>query len=128
MAEDVRERIGDTQEKASVGDAAGALAGDVANVVRAEFDRALEQLRAGARESGLALGMLGGAAMCGTLAVGGASLLVLRLLETKLPRPLAAAVVTAVYSGGAVGLAATGIRSLRAARESVVSAAAEPRG
>lgn len=120
MPEDVR------REDATVGDAAGALARDVAVLVRQEFDRALEQLRTSARESGMGLGMLGGAALCGTMTATGASLLLLRLLETRLPRPVAAAVFTTLYGGGTVALAAAGVRNLRAARRSVLRAAAEP--
>lgn len=127
MSEDVRHRVGDNlRDEASVGDAAGALARDVAVLVRQEFDRALEQLRQSARESGLGLGMLGGAALFGTMTAAGASLSVLRLLETKLPRPVAAAVFTAIYGGGGAALAAAGVRNLRAARRSVLEAAAEP--
>ncbi|MBO0828796.1 MAG: phage holin family protein [Streptosporangiales bacterium] len=127
MSEDVRRRVeDDRRDDPSVGDAAGALARDVAVLVRQEFDRAVEQLRRSARESGLGLGMVGGAALCAAMTATGASLSVLRLLETRLPRPAAAAVFTALYGGGTVALAAAGIRNLRAARRSVLRAAAEP--
>lgn len=127
MSEDIRHRVEEHRQDApSVGDAAGALAHDVAVLVRQEFDRAIEQLRRSARESGLGLGMLAGAALCGSMTATGASLLVLRALEAKLPRPLAAGVFTAIYGGGTVALAAVGVRNLRAARRSVLSAAAEP--
>ncbi|HEX6446416.1 MAG TPA: phage holin family protein [Streptosporangiales bacterium] len=127
MSEDIRHRVEDERGEApSVGDAAGALARDVAVLVRQEFDRAIEQLRQSARESGLGVGMLGGAVICGTMTAAGASLLVLRALETRLPRPVAAAVFTALYGGGAAALAMAGVRNLRAARRSVLSAAAEP--
>jgi hypothetical protein len=127
MTEDVRHRVEEHGRDApSVGDAAGALAQDVAVLVRQEFDRAIEQLRRSAREGGMGLGMLGGAALCGTMTATGASLLVLRALESRLPRPLAAAVFTAVYGAGAAALAMAGVRSLRAARRSVIDAAAEP--
>lgn len=126
MSEDARHRVEDARrEEPSVGDAAGALARDVAVLVRQEFDRALDQLRQSARESGLGLGMLGGAALCGAMTATGASLLLLRMLEAKLPRPVAAAVFTAVYGGGAVALATAGVRNLREARRSVLRAAAE---
>lgn len=127
MSEDIRQRAGNHRnDTPSVGDAAGALANDVAVLVRQEFDRAIEQLRQSARESGLGIGMLGGAVLCGTMTATGASLLVLRALETRLPRPLAAAVFTALYGAGTAALATAGVRRLRAARRSVLSAAAEP--
>lgn len=128
MSEDARHRVEDRPGDASVGDAASVLARDVAVLVRQEFDRTLGQLRQSARESGLGLGMLGAAALCGTMTASGASLLLLRALEARLPRPVAAAVFTALYGGGAAALAAAGVRNLREARRSMLRAAAEPEG
>jgi hypothetical protein len=84
-------------------------------LAREEVERARRELTAKASQAAGGLGMLGGAALLGTLAAGtGTAALV--LLLSRRPGPSAAALtVTAVYAAGGAGLAQEGLARLRAA-------------
>ncbi|MFI7427658.1 phage holin family protein [Micromonospora sp. NPDC049836] len=91
------------------------LARDVADVVREEVRAVRGQVTEAARPAGLGVALLATAGGCLVLGAGAASTTVLRLLETFLPRRLAAAGLTAGYLATAVVLGRLGLAQLRAA-------------
>ncbi|MFJ8579874.1 phage holin family protein [Micromonospora sp. NPDC093277] len=91
------------------------LAEDVADVVRAEVRAVRGQLADAARPAGLGFVLLAAAGGCLVLGAGAASTTVLRMLETFLPRRLAAAGLTGGYLAVAVVLGRLGLNRLRAA-------------
>ncbi|WP_406070916.1 phage holin family protein [Micromonospora sp. NBC_01638] len=91
------------------------LAEDVADVVREEVRAVRMQVGEAARPAGLGIVLLAAAGGCLVLGAGAASTTVLRVLETMLPRRLAAAGLTAGYLGAAVLLGRVGMAQLRAA-------------
>ncbi|WP_405431281.1 phage holin family protein [Micromonospora sp. NBC_00617] len=95
--------------------ATGRLAEDVADVVREEVRAVRTQVGEAARPAGLGIVLLAAAGGCLVLGAGAASATVLRMLETMLPRRLAAAGLTAGYLGAAVLLGRVGLAQLRAA-------------
>jgi hypothetical protein len=94
-------------------------------LAREEVALARSELTAKAREAAGGLGMLGGAALLGTLAAGtGTAGLV--LLLSRRPGPSAAALaVTAFYAAGSAGLAREGTARLRAAAPPIPEQAVE---
>ncbi|MFG2164912.1 phage holin family protein [Micromonospora chersina] len=103
------------------------LAQDVADVVREEVRAVRGQLTEAARPAGLGIVLLATAGGCLVLGAGAASTTVLRLLETFLPRRLAAAGLTAGYLATAVVLGGMGLEQLRAAGGSSARLADEVR-
>ncbi|MEU4660150.1 phage holin family protein [Micromonospora chalcea] len=91
------------------------LAEDVADVVRAEVRAVRAQVGEAARPAGVGVALLAAAGGCLVLGAGAASTTVLRMLETLLPRRLAAAGLTAGYVVAAVVLGRVGLAQLRAA-------------
>ncbi|MFC0005547.1 phage holin family protein [Micromonospora siamensis] len=91
------------------------LARDVADVVREEVRAVRGQVTEAARPAGLGVALLATAGGCLVLGAGAASTTVLRMLETFLPRRLAAAGLTAGYLATAVVLGRLGLAQLRAA-------------
>ncbi|WFE39820.1 phage holin family protein [Micromonospora sp. WMMD998] len=91
------------------------LAEDVAEVVRAEVRAVRAQVGEAARPAGVGIALLAAAGGCLVLGAGSASTTVLRVLETMLPRRLAAASLTAGYLVTAVLLGRVGLARLRAA-------------
>lgn len=124
MTTDGPHRAESGEPNASVGDMANTLAADVRALVRTELRTAWGEIQDAAGRSATAVALLGGAGACGILAAQTGSIMLLRLLEAKLPKPVAAAVLTALYGGAAVGLSSAGLRALRSARESAVHASA----
>jgi hypothetical protein len=90
----------------SLADAAGRL-------VRQELRQGQEELKDKARESAAGVALLVGAGVLGAAATGTATVLVLRVLDQVMPRPLAAAVATAGLGGTAAALAFAGIQRIR---------------
>ncbi|MGR6320231.1 phage holin family protein [Micromonospora soli] len=103
------------------------LAEDVAEVVRAEVRAVRSQLADAARPAGLGFVLLAAAGGCAVLGVGAASTTALRMLESFLPRRLAAAGLTGGYLLAAVLLGRVGLDQLRAAGGSSARLADEVR-
>ncbi|MFI6225906.1 phage holin family protein [Micromonospora echinospora] len=91
------------------------LAEDVADVVREEVRAVRAQVSEAARPAGMGIALLATAGGCLVLGAGAASTTVLRILETMLPRRLAAAGLAAGYLVTAVVLGRAGLAQLRAA-------------
>src|SRR4051794_36165700 len=91
------------------------LAQDMAAVVRDEVHAVRTDLAEAARPATAGLLMLGAAAGCAVLGIGAASATALRVLESFLPRRLAAAGMAAGYFAGAAVLAGMGLQRLQAA-------------
>ncbi|MEV0001686.1 phage holin family protein [Micromonospora sp. NPDC050980] len=91
------------------------LAEDVAEVARAEVRAVRAQVGEAARPAGVGIALLAAAGGCLVLGAGAASTTVLRVLETMLPRRLAAAGLTTGYLVTAVLLGRVGLARLRAA-------------
>ena len=91
------------------------LAEDVADVVREEVRVVRAQVTEAVRPAGVGVALLAVAGGCLVLGAGAASTTVLRVLETVLPRRLAAAGLTAGYLATAVLLGRVGLAQLRAA-------------
>jgi putative superfamily III holin-X len=99
----------------SAGSVGERLAQDMATVVRDEVHAVRTDLADAARPATVGLLMIGAAAGCAVLGVGAASATALRVLETFLPRRLAAAGMTAGYFTGAAVLAGMGLQRLQTA-------------
>ena len=97
------------------GDAAGRLTRDTAELIREEVARSRAELMATLRRAGVGAALLGGAAVCGLLAVEYGAVTALRTLESVLPRPAAAVVLTVGYGAAGGALAAVGVQRLREA-------------
>lgn len=103
------------------GDLGDALRSDVAALVREEITRLRTELGGSARGARTALILLGGAGVAGTLALGASAAFTLRVLDTFLPRPAAAALTTVLYGAGAGLAARSGLAALRQARQQLPS-------
>ncbi|MEV5694153.1 phage holin family protein [Micromonospora globbae] len=91
------------------------VAESVADVVRAEVRAVRGQLVGALRPAGVGFVLLGTAGACAVLGVGAASTTVLRMLESFLPKKLAAAGMTAGYLAAAAVLGRLGLNQLHAA-------------
>lgn len=96
-----------------------ALGRDLRAVLQEELARLRGELGESLQDSRRAVLLLGGAAVLGALATGTSAALVLRVLTSFLPRPVAAAVATGLFGAGAAALARLGLAELRQARESL---------
>ncbi|GHD97070.1 phage holin family protein [Streptomyces naganishii] len=105
-----------------VGDAAARLGQDAAELARREVRAMQGDLVAGLREFGAGGALLGGAGVCGLLALWAAHETALRALETVMPRGRAAAVLTCVYGTGAAVLALAARDRVSAATEAAADA------
>ncbi|MET7969374.1 phage holin family protein [Micromonospora sp. NPDC005305] len=103
------------------------LAADVADVVREEVREVRQQLADAALPAGVGLALLATAGGCLVLGVGAASTTALRMLESFLPRRLAASGLTAGYLVAAAVLGRMGLEQLRAAGGSSARLADEVR-
>ncbi|MEV6793441.1 phage holin family protein [Streptomyces sp. NPDC051320] len=97
-----------------LGDAAARLTEDTTELVRQQLREVREELTATLQRAGIGAGLLGGAALCGGLAVAAAHQTALRGLERVLPRASAAAVLCTVYGATGATLAVIGLKKLRA--------------
>jgi hypothetical protein len=93
--------------------AAQRLAGDMAEVVRNEVRTVRSDLASKARPAASGLMLLGAAAGLAVLGVGTASVTALRVMETFLPKMLAAAGLTTAYLTGAAFLGGAGVARLQ---------------
>jgi hypothetical protein len=97
----------------------GALGQDVGRLIKEEVDRVRrefgESLRTG-RDAGV---LLGGAGALGLAAGATSTVLVVRVLDSFLPRPVAALVATGLFGGGAALLGRAGLTELRRAQRAV---------
>lgn len=125
MTADEPSRAASGGSDTSMGDVANTLASDVRALVRTELTTAWDDLRRAAQRSALGAALLGGAGACGLLAAQAGSTTLLRLLEAKLPKPAAAAILTALYGGAAASLGSAGVRALRSAQASARHAATD---
>lgn len=116
-----------TEPDHGVGGATDALARDVAALVNQELSAVWDRIRSGVQDSALAAGLLAGAAGLGALAVQASFVASLRILETRLPRPAAAFVLTGLYAGGAATAGVAGVRRLQQAQEAAVQAVQQTR-
>lgn len=91
------------------------LVDDATAVARQESGRAWREIRATVEEAGPGVALLAGAGACAVLAAASAWTATLRLMESVVPRRVAAALLFAGYAAGAGTLAAAGLRRLRAA-------------
>lgn len=108
----------------SAGDAASRLTRDTAELIRAELDRARDELIATARRTGVATAMLGSGGVCGVLALATGTTAMLRLFEKAMPPTRAAILLSTLYAGAGAGLAVAGVRRLQAARAAATAAMA----
>lgn len=107
--------------------AATRLTRDTAALVREQVEQLTRDLADTVRDAGTGAVMIAGAGACGLLAVVAAHQTVLRTLESMMPRPLAAMVLTAAYGAGGAALAAAGAKKIKEAAEASGQALAENR-
>lgn len=98
-----------------IAEAVEQVAHEASELLRDRLRGAGDGLRAAARRTGAGGALLGGAGVCGLLAVGTAHRAALSALESALPRPQAAAVLCLTYAAGAGALARAGRERLRSA-------------
>ena len=91
------------------------LSADLTALVRQEFEALRHELTGPFQRAGTGARLLGGSAVLGSLAAGGATALAIRLLDRRLPGTASAAVVTAALGAGASALAAAGRARMRQA-------------
>jgi hypothetical protein len=106
-------------------DAAARLTRDTAALAREQIGQLVKELTATVREAGAGAALLGGAGVCGVLALAAAHQSALRTLETMMPRPLAAVTLTGVYGGAAAALTTAGLKKIRAAADASGAALSE---
>src|SRR5947209_7880015 len=104
-----------TENQAGTSDLLQALSRDIKGLVHNELQEAQTELIAKAKAVGAGGLAIGGAGVLGVLAVAGSSVFLQRLLDKVLPRTVSAAVLTAVYGAGAVGLGVLGAGAVRRA-------------
>lgn len=92
---------------------------DLSRLLREEVDRLRAELGTTVRNSKHAAVLLGGAGALGLAAAATSTVLVVRVLDSVLPRPVAALTATGLYSGGAALLARAGMAELRRARHAI---------
>jgi uncharacterized membrane protein YqjE len=85
-------------EEESVGSLVGRLTGDLSKLIRQELDLAKAELREEGKKAGKAAGLLGGAGLAGLLTLIMLSLTLMYILDTKLPLPWAAFIVTLLWA------------------------------
>jgi hypothetical protein len=91
------------------------LSAELSRLVHQEFQQLRQELTGPFRRTGTGARLLGGSAVLGSMAAGGATALAIRLLDRKLPSTASAAVVTAALGAGASVLAAAGRAQMRQA-------------
>ena len=77
-------------------------------VVRQEAERVWRDATRPYRESGMAVRLLAGSAVLGSMAAGSATALLIRLLDRRMPPTASAAVTAAVLGAGASAMARAG--------------------
>lgn len=97
----------------STGELVQRLNDAVATLLGQELRQARAELTDKARQGATGAALLGGAGALSAAALATSTLLLVRMLERFLPRPLAAAAATAILGGAAVALATRGVRDLR---------------
>jgi uncharacterized membrane protein YqjE len=85
-------------EDESVGSLVGRLTGDLSKLIRQELDLAKAELREEGKKAGKAAGLLGGAGLAGLLTAIMLSLTLMYILDTQLPLPWAAFIVTLLWA------------------------------
>jgi len=95
---------------------------DLNRLLKEEVQRVRDELGATVRNSRRAAALLGGAGALGLTAAATSTVLVVRVLDSLLPRPVAALTATALYGGGAALLARAGLAELRRAQQTVATA------
>jgi hypothetical protein len=84
-------------------------------VVRQEVERVWQQTTRPYRESRTAVRLLGGSAVLGSMAAGGTTALLIRLLDRRMSPTASAAVTAAVLGAGASAMAQAGRARMRGA-------------
>lgn len=101
------------EQSPSTTEAVGDLSGQLAELVRKEFELAQAEMRRGVRRSAAGLAMVGGAAGCGMLAVAALHGGLMGGLRKRLPPGVAGAVASVLYGAAAAALAGRGIEELK---------------
>ena len=89
------------------------LRAELSALVHLEFQQLRQELTGPFCQIGTGARLLGGSAVLGSMAAGGATALAIRLLDRRLPAATSAAVVTAAFGTGASALAAAGRPRIR---------------
>ncbi|MFR0357333.1 phage holin family protein [Streptomyces sediminimaris] len=105
-----------------VGDAAGRLAQDAADLARREIKTVQDEAMTGLRRVAASGTLLAGAGVCGILALWAAHETVLRTVEQVLPGARASAVLACGYTTGAVAFGLAARNRMRAAAEAAAEA------
>jgi len=100
------------------------LTEELGAVVRQEVERVWRETTHPYGESHTALRLLGGSAVLGSMAAGGATALLIRLLDRRMPLAASAAVTAAVLGAGASAMAQAGRARMRGARRPPLGPAA----
>lgn len=98
-----------------------AISHDVRELVREELQRARTEFSDSIQASRRAAVLLGAAAMFGALGAGTSAGLLMRILDTALPRPVAGMVATAAFGAAAGGFGVLGLQELRQVRDQLTS-------
>jgi hypothetical protein len=89
------------------------LTEELGAVVHQEVERVRREIARPYRESRTAMRLLGGSAVLGSMAAGSATVLLIRLLERRMPPAVSAAVTAAVLGAGASAMAQAGRARMR---------------
>lgn len=99
----------------AVAEHVAALSADAAALARQEFEAMRQELSASARRAAESGALLAAAGLCGGLALGTSGALVLRVLDSFLPRPVSALVASGALGAAAFVLGGAGLQRTRAA-------------
>ncbi len=110
-----------TESDGAVGEMITALGKDLRQMIQQELVGLRSELRDTARAGRKAAALMGGAGLLGALAAGTSAVVIVRLLDEVLPRPLAGLVTSVLFGAGAAALARLGLAELRRAGENLPS-------
>ncbi|MBA3266181.1 MAG: phage holin family protein [Nocardioidaceae bacterium] len=97
----------------SVGSLVGQLSSDLSKLMSQEMALAKAEMKEEAKKAGLAAGMLGGAAVAGLMVAIFASAALMYILDTQIPLPWAAVIVTVLWAIVGAVLFAMGRKKLQ---------------
>lgn len=98
-----------------------AISHDLRQLVREELQRTRTELGDSIQAGRRAAFLFGAAGMFGALGAGTTAGLVVRILDTVLPRPVAGLVATGVFGAAAGGFGYLGLNELRRVRDQLVT-------
>ncbi len=116
------DHAGDGAGDGATSELMSAISEDVRRLIREELRRARTELGDSFDAGRRAGALLGAAAVFGALGAGTSAVVLVRILDSFLPRPVAAMVAAGLFGAGAGGLTRLGMSELQRVREELTGA------